>query len=218
MTRSFDATDDYVLLGSGFSSGEALTVSAWVYSLATTTANRYVFCHDPATSNIGHYALSVSSVFNFRMRGTVLSSLTTISTGAWINIAGVGVQNGGSRVYLNGVLDNSTATDNALSGTSVQTIIGAQTTGGTAVWNGYIAHLQIFRGRTLSVNEINQIMRYPGSITRSLEYFPLLGANPEVGWFANSGTGLVVGSTVVSDGPPINGISNVPKPELIHVF
>lgn len=126
----------------------------------------------------------------------------------------------GINYYVDGVLGNGTATVDSLSLSILNDItpyIGSRNN--AAQWGkGLIADLCIVK-KELTINEVRQSMRLPGSLTRNRRgFWPLWGGATEKDYSGLGNTGTLVGTTLSAENPPINGIFTVPKPELIQVF
>lgn len=205
MSRLFYAVGDNIDLGSGFGTGEALTILAWVRNDAIDATTRYLFCHDPTTSNTGHYAVfkNTSDTISFRMRGQTVTGTTVLVPGRWYFVVAVGIQNAGTRIYINGELEATNGTDNAIVNGAAATTIGAQNNTGSNRWNGAISQVGLYRSRTLSQTEIIQAMWESMSIMRSISgFWPLIGSDPEPDISGNNLNGTVSGTTYCQDEPP----------------
>jgi hypothetical protein len=67
--------------------------------------------------------------------------------------------------------------------------------------------------RALSVDEVGQCMRFPGSIKRGLEvHAPLSFAATEPDYSGNARSGTVTGATIAAESPPVSGMSVIPHP------
>ena len=86
-------------------------------------------------------------------------------------------------------------------------------------FQGKLANVHAYK-RQLSLGEIMQIMKFPGSVSKNLVgFWPLHGSSsPEPDVSGNKSAGTVVGALKGADDPPINGIFQVPKPELMGAF
>jgi len=86
-------------------------------------------------------------------------------------------------------------------------------TGTTRTFNGQIAYAHVYN-RILSIEEMKQIMFYPGSIINGLVSFnPLLGsASTEPDFSGNKNNGTVTGAIKGTTEPSINGLFTIPHP------
>jgi hypothetical protein len=85
----------------------------------------------------------------------VLTSVSTLSTGVWYNITFT-YNGSATRLYLNGVLNNSVAaTVGAIAASSANFIVGATYTVGSDPFNGNLANVKLYN-RALSASEILQ--------------------------------------------------------------
>ena len=242
MSRNFDGVDDRVAtaddaVSSMNSAGK--TISLWMRPTDGTTATQIV-CQQATISGAGG-----AGRINFTYKGSAATGNTnalrmlaafSVTNGQWdtpTNSVPINMWINATVTY-----NYSSATDDPIwyFNGATQTLTEASTptltpSGGEdtffagANFNllnefiGQIAYIQVFN-RILSQGEIVQIMRFPGSIRNGLLIFwPLWGtSSPEPDYSGNRNNGTVTGAIKGTTEPPINGIFQVPKPELITSF
>jgi hypothetical protein len=144
---AFDGNGDYLSSPNStdyaFGTGD-FTVETWVY-LNSTGANQ-IFVGN-WTSGTGWQLYFTSSTTKFAWyvnSGILLSSTTTPATGRWYHIS---VSRTGTtlRMFVNGVLDNST-TDSTNYSTTQTVEIGYQQSTSTNYLNGYLQDIRVYKG------------------------------------------------------------------------
>ena len=136
------------------------------------------------------------------------ASSTNYAPLKWHFAAGVFTSTTSRDVYLDGGSKGSNTTLTPLEPQSIDTVAAGLLARALndQDFAGKLAYVQIFN-RALDVNEINQIMRIPGSVPRGLVLFwNFLGGSPEPDYSGNGNSGTVTGATVSADNPPINGM------------
>lgn len=233
MSRNFDGTDDVVSTANSSTLDiPALTWCLWVRpdTLGESSAGTFFRKVDSAGTGKHIFRINGTSAdvtFFMTWAGNDLtrnSAISLVTLGVWQHWAVT--WNGSAtasevKIYKNGVEVTYGTTSNA-SSTVESTDGGAITIGGTLAgtlsFDGRIAHPEQYN-RALSVEEIRQTMRFPGSVRRGLSVqLPFWGGTPEPDYSGNGNSGIVSGATVSSDNPPISGVFTVPNPELINVF
>lgn len=121
--------------------------------------------------------------------------------------------------YKNGIDVGNDAGGSAGSGARTSDTANVLTigndSGATRTFDGDLAHVQIFN-RALNSGEVNQIMRFPGSITRGLVLYQRLeGFNStEPDYSGRGNNGIVTGALKGAFAPAITGVSVFPRPNL----
>jgi len=135
---------------------------------------------------------------------------------------GILTSNAGARFWKNAIETAYNASGGAGSGNRTSDATEAQYIGnnstGSRTFDGHLAFAHIYN-RELRQNEIRQIMRFPGSITRNLLVFlPLWGISVlDPDYSGNALNGTVTGAIKGTTEPPINGIFRIPTPQLAGV-
>lgn len=178
---SLDGTNDYYACGDAdqFSistSGAMTIVSRFMCAtLPPTSSGQRMWLAAKGASSNWEWALSIndfSSSFgclvatvwdlpNFTTRAR--PSVTTITPGRWTSCAVVFPSTTGlPDVYLDGRLDNGTATNGGGTSTNgtAPMCIGERSDGGDNTWNGRIEYMS-FYGRALSADEVAELHRAP---------------------------------------------------------
>ena len=243
MSRDFDAVDDVVNLGTGnnISNLGSQTMVAWVDQQGTSENNiGYIFSKSEAGAGPRFFINDGNGAVSFGFNSATASAPLRISANAFAYAASIAGWSGyagtwdgsmtatGIRIYKyvspNNLIESptyQTTTDGSTGeadNSALNFYIGNRGDG-ARTWNGLIAHFQYFN-RVLDTKEIIQSFLFPGSITQGLVIFlPLYGSiSPEPDYSGNKNNGTVTGATKGTTEPPINGIFQVPKPELITSF
>jgi gliding motility-associated-like protein len=135
---SFDADNDYVVVGDTFENLADLTTEAWVYWRGSNNAYSEIFTKDLVS------AFSITSTnklhANFGNGSTWdsgLNSSASIPLNTWTHLA-VTRQSGVVKLYINGIQDTSTSTLSLTGQNSTHRAIGAKLTGTTLYANSVI--------------------------------------------------------------------------------
>jgi hypothetical protein len=165
----FDGTDDYINLGSpaALDIRGSITMSAWVKTdvLNTTQAifsvGTRACCGTENYLHINWNAGGGTYRFIFASFGVAsVSSSSNLSSGVWYHV--VGTWDGATRkIFINGVLDGSTAQTSQPTDYLNAVIIGGGEAGNGPYFNGSIDETRIYN-RALSDNEVAQLYRYTG--------------------------------------------------------
>jgi len=160
---SFDGSDDHLVTGdtSSGNGSTALTVSAWV--MTSTVSTQRTIARRQDGSGTGVWALGAGWTANkaefYINDGTWRGSgggTTSINDGQPHLLTGT-YDGAAIRIYVDGVLESSSAATGTLDSRSVATTIGAYTHAGVGeVWSGLIADLRIY-ARALAAAEIWQL-------------------------------------------------------------
>ena len=151
----FDGTNDYVIMPSGGSYSEYTFMFFCKWITDTAASSRLFGCDAFGTytvftpSNVGfHYNQSAGS-------STTLSSGVNVGLGTWCHVAvTVSMSSPLTRIYINGVLKNSTAVGPYIN-LSGNLFLGAQNTGAGVLANCNISVFQLYN-RVLNETEIMQ--------------------------------------------------------------
>jgi len=220
MSRNFNGTTDVIACGTindVMTENGALTVSLWMFPNSLGEGSQgFIFSKDTAGSSVGvGIRCNLTNILRFFVFGTTTlarnSGNNVIVFGVWQNIA---ITWDGSTtasnvlMYWNGSQTTYGITTNGVgladNAASVMRIgnnnIASQT------FDGKISHVQVF-DRVLNLNEIKQIMWFPGSVKSGLRrYYPLWGTSsnePDIAGVAGPlSQGVLTGTTRSSD-PPI---------------
>lgn len=196
---------------------------AWINLDSSPTAAQAVVARWDDTSN-EQWILTINSqkvVFAYLdtgFSGHSATGGTVIGSGSWIHVAGIFT---GSKieVFVNGVVDGSTASTNPINhSTSTPVTIGNQNDN-TAPFKGSIAEVSLVLVNTgitpLSQYELlvkacanggTPTQTEPLVDTQHMDYWPLLGENPEHDYVPTPNNGTVSGTTIVNH-PPVRTLS-----------
>ena len=163
---SFDGTDDSISVtdSSSLNQTSAITLSAWIKTTASgrrdiinrqvgsgtyngynlVLGDDYYGCTGGSTGKLGFFMGTTG--------GLTLCSKTSVNDGNW-RFTVATYDGTTARLYVDGVLDNSTAMGNGLSG-GTTLYIGRSNAGG--FFNGLLDEVRIY-GRTLSASEIQSL-------------------------------------------------------------
>lgn len=148
----FDGTNDYAQctsLPTVFSniSTNDFTIEAWVYPQGSVFS-RFIFAQQ-STTNVVSLGTSVTNTIYFYVvkNGTTYSVQTSGNTpiNQWSHVAAVWIAATNSTlVYINGILQTTTAGGSTSTGTSNMMTIGTRTGAGTQYFNGAMDELRIW--------------------------------------------------------------------------
>ncbi len=186
---------------------------------AGNSAIQMIFTADPKIVFRYRWSTSTNGVAQWS------TATGSVALGRWHHI-GVSYDRGSTSndpiIYIDGVLAGLTE-DTAPSGTakaSVAVISTGENAAGLEDFTGFIAHVEFFAGLLLSQGQFQQIMRYPGSVNTRMRrvYWPFQSTStlqPDYSGYGFSAT--VEGAIKSTIDPPINGIFNIPTPQLMGV-
>ncbi len=154
---TFNGTNEFVDFASDSNllPTAGLTVSAW---FKTTVADRWLLMKASGTGLTDGYKIigNADGTMLFAVNNINVGSLSTITTGAWINIVGTWIPSTSLRIYLNGSQVNINTTSIPASITNPSTNLEiARRVGTSDWWNGSIAHVSIY-DRALTATEVLQ--------------------------------------------------------------
>jgi len=212
MARDFESSsNEYLDAGNPSAldlTNDEVSLSAWVRKESAGAEMKVLAKWADAGSRF-QYLLSISSgeaLFAIFDGGTqIAQGTTTLSVGQWFHLAG-SYDGSNLRVYLNGVLEDTTANTGNMSSTTAPVRIGAGSGGsGTEQpFDGDIGPCGIWRVG-LSGNEIQSLAAGipPPQINRSnlIEHWPLNGQSPELGIFGVAD--MTLNGSIKSEEPPI---------------
>jgi len=235
MSRSFDGTDDYINFGTAVGPSGGFTCAMW---MRTTTvgagAGMFASMYD-APANKAYFQFFRGTAGCTARIHTDLDTNRIGRTVAGIFAANIwyfvaftwsgGTTNSAIKIYKNAVqvdsTDDGAGTFTGSNANSITGYLGVQVVAGPsfgADFSGLQSHVQMFT-RALSINEISQIMMFPGSISNGLwRYYPLWGETVESDYSGNKFNGTITGATHSKNNPPINGVFQVPQPGLTMAF
>lgn len=143
----FDGINDHVIIGDQIESFGALTQEAWVYWKGSSAAFTEIFTKDLVSAFAITSANQLHANFgNGSTWGAGVNSTTLIPLNTWTHVAVTRSAAGAVKIYINGVLDASTATLNLSGGNAAIRAIGAKPVGGTnfGPFNGAIDELKVW--------------------------------------------------------------------------
>ncbi|MFM6946911.1 MAG: tandem-95 repeat protein [Flavobacteriales bacterium] len=195
----FDATDDYVNIGDVIENLSDFTTEAWVYWQGSSLAHSEIFTKDVISSMAITSANKLHSNFG---NGTVwvagLDSQTPIPLNKWTHVA-VTRQNGVVKMYINGIEDAATVTNNATGQNAAPRIIGGKMVGSSVantLFNGRIDEVRCWSvARTAAQISANLSTQFVGNEANLLAYF-----NFNQGVPSGNNTGITTLTNAVSAG------------------
>jgi gliding motility-associated-like protein len=145
----FDGTNDHVILGDRIESFTAITQEAWVYWKGSNHPDFYneIFTKDLVSALAITNGNQLHANFgNGTSWGAGINSTTLIPLNTWTHIAVTRSTSGAVKIYINGVLDASTATLNLSGGNAAIRAIGAKPVGGNRFghFKGAIDELKVW--------------------------------------------------------------------------
>ncbi len=159
LALDFDGSDDHVNTGNWSNSLTRISVSAWV---RPTSGTRQDFVSKWGSINYQYVLLQgvTASRFQFYISTTSSNAIgsgdstTVISAGVWYHV--VGTYDGSTvRLFVNGLLENSTSHSGNLSASTQNNLIGKS---GDALFAGQLDDVTIFN-TALTANEVREIYR-----------------------------------------------------------
>jgi hypothetical protein len=157
----FDGVNNYVTIphNSVFNMTSAMSFNFWFKStktvdcyISTKTENSFYICVGP----VGEVANKMSFYLQGTSGANWIQSVSDVSTGNWIHTIITWDSSTGSKIYLNGILDKSTANTGTASTGNSPVLIGARF---QDVYGGYgsgnISNFSIYN-RALSASEVLQ--------------------------------------------------------------
>ncbi len=155
---TFDGSDDNVNIGNtiDLSGNKPMSLSAWIYPTATPGVNGAGIISKYDRGNAGEWRLFLNSSRQIQMLrecgGFGIVSTTAVTLNTWTHVEG-SYDGTNLRIYLNGVLDKTTADSCSVSSTAIEVIIGAGDNGSGVedVFTGSIDDVRMYSyGRTAS--------------------------------------------------------------------
>ena len=145
----FDGTNDHVILGDRIESFTAITQEAWVFWKGSNHPDFYneIFTKDLVSALAITNDNQLHANFgNGTSWGAGINSTTLIPLNTWTHIAVTRSASGAVKIYINGVLDASTATLNLSGGNAAIRAIGAKPVGGNRFghFKGSIDELKVW--------------------------------------------------------------------------
>lgn len=149
----FNGTSDYIQLPDPFSLTNH-TIAAWVYA-NDTSGNKAIFDNRDDSNDGIFLRQTASELFNYSLNDIDLSS-TDSFLNEWVFVS-VSYDGSNAKLYVNGSLDQSTATSKTINVTN-NAVIGARAPYSKSLyWNGNLANVAIWN-RALTSDEINSVM------------------------------------------------------------
>jgi hypothetical protein len=157
LALDFDGSDDFVNTGNWSNSLTRISVSAWV---RPTSGTRQDFVSKWGSINYQYVLLQgvTASRFQFYISTTSSNAIgsgdstTVISAGVWYHV--VGTYDGSTvRLFINGLLENSTSHSGNLSASTQNNLIGKS---GDALFAGQLDDIRIYN-RALTAGEVSQL-------------------------------------------------------------
>lgn len=213
-SRSFDGSNDRIGVGTigasdadfEFGSGD-FTLAFWVYATAWNDGASRGICGKKLTDGSTGWLIYNDGGSGTKIDARLLLTnnfftATSVTTNTWQHWA---LTRSGSTVkwYLNGVEDASGTNSSILVGLIDTTYIGFNETH-SGYFSGRLAYFSAYKGKALSVSEITQVMKMPGSVVDSLvAHLTLLGDSPELDLSGLGNSGTLTETSTSTDGPPI---------------
>jgi len=162
------------------------TISTWFYRDGTGTTD-YVISLSSTVNSARRINLQVNAsdnlTFDARQNGSTVSfsGTTTVGSGSWNYITLLSRSSTDHEIYLNGVSEATSSTDLSTLLSNDRFLVSRWALGLGSYADGKIAYPVVF-ARTLSVDEIKQIMYMPYSIMNGCRcYLDLLATGAVVG-------------------------------------
>ena len=152
-SAEFNGTSDYIQLPDPFSLTNH-TIAAWVYA-NDTSGNKAIFDNRDDSNDGIFLRQTASELFNYSLNDIDLSS-TDSFLNEWVFLS-ISYDGSNAKLYVNGSLDQSTATSKTINVTN-NAVIGARAPYSKSLyWNGNLANVAIWN-RALTSDEINTAM------------------------------------------------------------
>lgn len=225
MIRSFNGTSDAINAGSSasFNGLSACTTVAWINlrDYGATVDYTYMSKHDSDTivtfwSRVRDFNGVLRCVFDRDAAGVNDTPNSSIVAGKWHHAVmshdslAVG---SATQIYRDLNLTTTSSQAILLDTTTAQVAIGRKTAGD--FWRGQIGHVHVYN-RRVALGEVRQLSYYPGSVPRGLlGYWPCWGSPVEGDYSGMGNYGVLSGTTIVGNDPPINGIGMIPWPGML---
>jgi hypothetical protein len=165
----FNGTSDYIQLPDPFSNTNH-TIAAWCYA-NDTAGNKFVFDNRDVADDGIFLRQTASEQFAYSLNDIALLS-TDSFLNEWVFVS-ISYDGSNAKLYVNGSLDQSTATSKTIN-TTTNAVIGARAfSSKTLYWDGNLANVAIWN-RALTSDEINTAMwasydQLPNSIKVGLQ-------------------------------------------------
>ncbi|MBP6031842.1 MAG: LamG domain-containing protein, partial [Crocinitomicaceae bacterium] len=171
----FDGVNDYVNVGDIIENLSDVTMEAWVYWEGSSLAHSEIFAKDGISSMAITSANKLHANFG---DGSIwiagLDSQNPIPLNKWTHVA-VTRQGGTVKMFINGVQDGATTTNNATGQNSSPRIIGGKMVGASTantLFNGRIDELRFWNiARTTPQISSNLTTQFQGNETNLLAYY-----------------------------------------------
>ena len=194
-STAFDGVDDYVSMGvTGMSAMKNTgTISAW-FKLGETASSVDLFrAFEDSNNNIRifYHAVSNELRFNYKAGGTANAAVTTDvveDDGLWHHVCGTWDKDGNAKIYLDGVLKDTTAITGTFSGDFTIASIGNNTESSN-YWIGNIDEVSIFN---LELTDANITTLYNDGLPNTVE-----GDTGLIGWW-RMGDGTLTGDPIAT--------------------
>ena len=220
MSRSFDGVDDFVSVGNPaiLKLTGAMTVMCWMNGPPHVSDARLISKQDGPTNrgwSLNGNAAPGAPYFEIARTASSLAGTPTalaVSNNTWTHIAATFIPSDTINLYLDGILRASSGGMPASQRDGTLNVNIGRRPDNILYFDGFIAYASIYNV-ALNVNEIGQVMRYPGSVTRGfVGFWPFYGQSLEGDYSDQENPGTVTGATVGTSQPPINGVGAVSCP------
>ena len=228
MSRNFNGTSDRIDFPdhSGLDWSTVMSVATWVWR-DVSNAFHSLCGHTAGTVGANGWWFSISdNTFSnaayLTFNDTDYFGTSAITIGGWRHLAAT-YDGANVRIYLNGVLDGTTATTAAVTNAAATFKLGVDASFyGNSWFDGKLADFAFWPGATLNANEIAALARgvsprliRPGSLRL---YAPLWGTHTaEPDFSVNRRTGTLTGTSQFVPHAPVIPFTKAPTVSLIEV-
>ena len=228
MSRNFNGTSDRIDFPdhSGLDWSTVMSVATWVWR-DVSNAFHSLCGHTAGTVGANGWWFSISdNTFSnaayLTFNDTDYFGTSAITIGGWRHLAAT-YDGANVRIYLNGVLDGTTATTAAVTNAAATFKLGVDASFyGNSWFDGKLADFAFWPGATLNANEIAALARgvsprliRPGSLQL---YAPLWGTHTaEPDFSVNRRTGTLTGTSQFATHAPVIPFTKAPTVPLIEV-
>ena len=180
----FDGVADYVQLSDPYNHN-LITISAWIYLNEDTILYRAIFANRDSSEDGLIIAIKPEETLWAKFNGTAATSSTTVSTGKWYHVVYT-YDDATMKVYMNGVLEGSTAFTTSDMAVTTNAKIGLDSQSAQYYFPGSITEVSIW-GAALSLAEIQELYNDGKALDATIHSKAITASTNLKGYFRNNG-------------------------------